>query len=862
MRIQKQKVEVYIWYIAIICIIGYAVGSVLIRSYDVPRASILEADFASYATSSAQYVNRDLYASDTIFYDGIYLDVFLKNTPVYMLGLVFLDQLVDPIDYAFDLFNVFAYILLLTGMTTLLNELVVSRWVALAVAVFSSSVVSVLFTTSQHWGIVVDTPLIPSALYLAFSPWLAFVVYRYWWNAEAFKPSYIFLCGLFVGLLFSLVHGIGMASLQLIVALSLYLWWRGKISFSSLIWFGVGGVLGMLPRFRPTNGSGIASETFSWESASATLNHSMVFPWANVRSIALASEDFIDLRPLGYQVYADGRIELIFLIIYLFLSLFAIFMIWRSGKGWGFFLSLQAIYQIILLNIGGIPLIIAAYFWRRIRNNSFSVTDEVLLTGLFVTGLLGPLQQVVGYYVITTFEIASLTGVVFEIFRFSILIYLFLYIALARAIEQKTIPVPSLFWRIVIIAVILFATYISLAGMFLYNIHLDGIAAFALCIALAFWQPKQPIVLPSWHLVTVAGLISVLGVQFYLSSRGAESITLLVATLLTCATVAWLVFQPRLRMALLLVPIFWYAFLPNVYIKNNSGFELKYREFSQLERNEFDNYSIEKYNLDVTPEFLEMTEWVKAETPIDSLFHLVTRNRAFRYYAERSLLTGLGDWSYGVYVNQNNLLEMEQEFSTYVSPWNSVVLAQKYATDYLILTGRDSQSNPGELFPGDLVFRNAEYAIYDLGMMAVSDLPQPSSIYEGQIFNPARYSLANREIDIGLLNLIISALSDDELVSDLSNLLEVFVEMQYETEMSLTDAQVLAISDWRQTRSPDYLRAAGIKYLFVGREWVGYLPQEAYDQLNADYILVKEWALPEIRQHYYLYEVPQRDVND
>jgi hypothetical protein len=139
------------------------------------------------------------------------------------------------------------------------------------------------------------------------------------------------------------------------------------------------------------------------------------------------------------------------------------------------------------------------------------------------------------------------------------------------------------------------------------------------------------------------------------------------------------------------------------------------------------------YREQIDKSFLEVTLWAKRNTPTDALFHLRTRDSAFRPLAQRALLVGLTDVSAGAYGGPivHELLRLSAYTDIHRPPEGQLCILSDVGTDYFV-TLKEERVVPclrqGSVVVADLVFKNQVYAIYKITKSTASvstSLPQP-----------------------------------------------------------------------------------------------------------------------------------------
>ncbi len=127
---------------------------------------------------------------------------------------------------------------------------------------------------------------------------------------------------------------------------------------------------------------------------------------------------------------------------------------------------------------------------------------------------------------------------------------------------------------------------------------------------------------------------------------------------------------------------------------------------------------------------------------------------------------------------------------------------------------------------------------------------------EGAIFIPVTGALAQRDLyTLSLAGLIQATVpSDAAAQKPLRELMAVLEAMQFESELNLTSAQQTALSQWRETKQPQFLAEAGFDSLLVTQEWWSWLSTEEQTFIQEQYELVRVWE-GEVPEWYRLYKI-------
>jgi|GEM_PF-4350549 len=84
----------------------------------------------------------------------------------------------------------------------------------------------------------------------------------------------------------------------------------------------------------------------------------------------------------------------------------------------------------------------------------------------------------------------------------------------------------------------------------------------------------------------------------------------------------------------------------------------------------------------------------------------------------------------------------------------------------------------------------------------------------------------------------------------------VLEQVVYEPDLLAWGVSADVLAQWRSTKDATWLRDAGIMYLLIDNEWVGYLSEQDYQKIfnNPDYQLLQTWEITERGITYWLFE--------
>lgn len=135
---------------------------------------------------------------------------------------------------------------------------------------------------------------------------------------------------------------------------------------------------------------------------------------------------------------------------------------------------------------------------------------------------------------------------------------------------------------------------------------------------------------------------------------------------------------------------------------------------------------------------------------------------------------------------------------------------------------------------------------------------------DSTIWSPATPSTANYAASIPILGHYISLQAANQNSANqtkLFDLMKALEQVVYEPDLMLTDTQQANIGQWRDTKAPENLINAGVDYLLVDTEWLGWLAPASLAILQdpTQYELIHEWLLADIHVGYWLYRAIPSD---
>jgi hypothetical protein len=873
----KQRLSILLVGVMVL-FIGYRLLSELTRTLPDNHASYVVSDQAVYVIAMIQADDPTAFEKDIVYGNGIHQAALWGNAWVYLRILDALHDLTGKdIELTIRLYAVLVEAIYLPGMFLFLRavlphpqplsqrargENILWDIPALALA-FLSLTPSTLSVTGSVWGSLGNW-LVPFMLYTAFIPWLAWLVVKYWFTSPPSRwrvskgegesietretPSLakerqsppklptaagegsgvrLFAIGLLYGLLFSQLHGIsGLGFTELTIGVALVQILRGRLKPHSLILFLLAFALTASPRFIGDDIAGIPAGSVSMGGARAIIDWGrtgLVYPWGDPWRLQRFSGIDFDTMTTLMTIFLGGH---------LLLTLGLAGLIWRADrhirpyhqrgrKIWEtLFVLVQVIAMLLLVSTGWLPLLILVYSWWRIWNDRADEWDRVLFIALALALLAGPAQQIIVYAIWRETESLPLTGLLFELARFTHFVYLPYYALLGRMVWAFTSPIPPR----------------QMVGDDLRIPTAQGA------------YPDAPL-LELVRYILILALLTLIGLNLGVEPYPLSETVSLGSWLVLMAIGIWLVrrfwMPPLLTMRhklLYAIPILLTLIAAGVWLRG------------QQPESESNPYGI-------NPAYREVTAWIQENTPQGSLFHTVYSDSGFRYYAHRPIIMGSEERHYGLYAGVDPLYLDGLRSTLYENTFDAQAVMDvlvKLDVDYLL--NRTDPAAPQFIGQADaLVYQNELYAVYDVKKLPAEQTPlalypevyaaylthTPPLPEDAVIFNPAQGFVAQRS---AIIDNIAALLSENTLNADQQaralDLLWVLHHARFEGQLELNPDQRAALDKWRAGKSAADLRAAGIGYLFYDDQWAGFLSDAERTTLNdpARYTPLADWG--------------------
>jgi hypothetical protein len=440
----------------------YQFADVWINKPNAPR--LINWDTAGYTTALVQHDIPGTFNKDTIWANHKFTDSIWASSGLYMAGLdIFLKLSGGNIALAYGLFRIFLLALYIPLMYMLLLRVIQHRWLAFALSLLSAHPAT--FTvTGVSWGIPNDLtylPIVPETLYTLFALSIVLIAYEFWFKPgvkhQRINPWILAALGLLVGISVYLVHSISSIEItELLIVLGLAQVLRRKLPLWSLILFAVVVAPWLVIRSTVASGVPIQLSLADTNAVMAFGQRSMVFPW----------EERWGLATLKLPSISTTTFVLSFFVIYGLATAISLLLIIRKRSrylGKFVFVTAQAIYYLIWMSAGWIPMILWAYGAYRIWSRTDDELDYGLIMALTIANLIGPLQQTFVYYLWYSTKINGLLGLLYEMARFQRSAYIPFYLLLGRAVLCIVrVETPRRIIRVAIAVVLLVLIFLNL----------------------------------------------------------------------------------------------------------------------------------------------------------------------------------------------------------------------------------------------------------------------------------------------------------------------------------------------------------------------------------------------------------------
>lgn len=758
--------------ILLMLFVGYQIHIIHTQSQDVH--SLVRWDSAAYTAALVQGEDDDALSRDTVYANHKFADSAWFTSSIYMHSLRLFHTIAgEDIYITFALYRVFILILYVPSMYLFVWQVLDHKLLALLLALLSAFP-HIGTITNSVWGVPTrldQYPIIPETLYTPFGVLLAWLVYRYWLkpgaNQQRISSWHVVSIGLLTSASLYLFHSIsGLNVIELLILLSLVQSMRRKLPYWSVVVFGVATLPLLFARIFFASG---VPESLSQAGARIVMdsgNFFMVFPWeGRWIQTSIGKQGVITLRAILLFFFGG------YLTISIASGWFAIRTSRFQKAAKLIFVITQTVYCLFFLAFGWVPLLLLAYGARRILTDTDDELDHTLLIALVLANLIGPIQQTAIYYFWEWVEIPSLVGLIYEMARFQRFVYVPLYLLLGRAIllfstqpkrqlEQigvgtvlgwlvfKSIglmPVgfvslTSAHWVILVFLVVWVAFYdrVTLGATFvrqsvmweaeLVRLRDDHILRkFLDILALYFVRPRLGILaflafFPLWELKSEAFA------HFYLIEEGNDTLLAIAGLVLILITfsqasgrIRWAICGVVTTVIVASIVFFlpWQFILAKHIVKNTIIESLSYlQEEVHNDVHSMNSTTSSRMALDKSQDYLDMTTWVRENTPYTSLFHLWDLNSNFRYFARRSILIGYSDVSFGVYTDIDpvflkNIADSARDIA---QSEELLCFLGNRQVDYLVSDTSPEYSSREtivcEQYRGQLIFENNSYRIY------------------------------------------------------------------------------------------------------------------------------------------------------
>ena len=782
------------------------------------RQFFIRSDLAVYATLLTYQDDPERFEGDLIF--GQESLAWEANARLYLWFFTKLYEITDnEFGLTLGLYSWLTAIFYLSGMYLFLNAITKQRWLALLLT-FISVLPSGVFASGIVWGIL-DDAVYPSTLFSALAPWLGWAAYVGWLNSssqnELMRHLMPFGVGFLGGVLLATVHlAIGLAALQILIVVGLAGVMVRHLAWTSLLTFVMGSGMGSAVRFLSGQVAGVSdANSITLEGAKSVVEFgqtgSMIFPWESSLAARFGS--------------APAQAELLIilaLLLYGVLTLLSLFYGWGNKHWIALGLGLQMLLVLFFMNVGWLPILIGGYLLHYAQKKQLTKLDYGLVLAVVMGILVGPVQQIVIYGVWASREWTEITPLVYELARFILIAYLPLYGLLGRMIGRVANDQAHVSSRAIM------------------GVGLTGIIALNLNIFVSI--ATLPAILP--FLATFIAVVILITQQKWQASlqKPNHSLQIVFATL------------SFIMVTLMMLPVI------NHLVEQGSD--------------DIPSNDDELYAYDLTPPFSDVVDWVKANTPSDSLFYTSDfYSSRFRALSQRPVIISSEEWTYGLYVGQDPTM-LQSTILTLTpkpyDPYQIIRAAHDHQVEYFVM--HTVQNMPGLVQANDgvtqlslsLEYSNSYYQVYRLVAQPTYDNPfnLPPDLYEkylnaewslpisleASIFTPSTGTLANFEDELSQIGTLAS-LADEQAQQTLFDLMMVL-------QIADSAGEDDPLATWRNNKTPCEVVSVEVDYLLIDSQWMGFLSNEEFTLItnpNA-YTVVQEWVLPALEQTYTLYQ--------
>jgi hypothetical protein len=661
------------WIVVVSYLAIYVIHTTLFPRYPI------SSDLPNYATMMLQAENPQLYSRDPIFGDGTLTQLMQSSSYLYMRFFQWIYHLAGSnISAIMALLQITPGVLSILTFYWALSLLKQEKWLTLMCAVGASL-----------WLLLVYSDGIPSIYYFAFLPLFLGLLWKF-----LLEPSLnnrpvvlwrVVLIGMMIGispLLLNSVNGLAFNLLTLaIVTVQLLAGRMRLMSYAALL-------LGLIPLlgFVATSGTGGANVLQTYEAAQHLLDklprYNLVVGW---KSSFLIRGDFFVL---------DDKISWVFYLpLTALITGLSLWLYWgrQSTRGTKI-LYITLCWLLWSWTLGNAGIVLYAYFLNRFWHQREENLDYILITGLNLGVLIGPVLMwlSLGFWDVSHW--LTLAFILLQMFRFQYLTFFIALVALLLMFQNLTEKIRDPFAQR-LIQLLLIITLVV--------------------------QPREGPEI-SVQLLVFLGFTGVLMAmsnkqRFYFTRPLLPKIT--GRRLLTRLPLLIVVFLGVSVLAFLLT---WGSqWNWNASIDTNINYLVTVGQ-----RNEALQDQIEV-------DYYDMTDWLRTNTPVDSLVHfhqnIFDRSGFFRFLSQRSMLFTWLD----AYEGQFNphVAEYSRQITTDVEriPVFLIgLLAAKYDVDYLVISRYYPGPLPvwvdGKMHIPEVVHANSTYNIYQINRLSGEDV--------------------------------------------------------------------------------------------------------------------------------------------
>ncbi len=516
-------------------------------------------------------------------------------------------------------------------------------------------------------------------------------------------------------------------------------------------------------------------------------------------------------------------------------GLYGLITLISAGLAWRFpglrlpklvFITAQLWLALLVLLAGWTPIFVWLYGVYRIFTRQDDELDKQLAITIALALSIGQPLQLLLYYLWRATDITGLIGFIFQVFRFTRYGYIPLYLLAARVVyflihHPALSPTPNN------------ALSHSNASNRPYSVE-QMLVMISLFVLLAL----------NALTVSYAGLgqiLLIIAIILLLLLRGIPSATLKNLATLKSWGVAALMGSTSIALMLYLIATFQWVIINKPL---------------------------------TTDSYIEMTQWVKANTPVDSAFHLPNLDDSFRFAAQRSLIIGEYDSiSRNLYSGGDPyyLQSLIQKAQTEISAERLTRFAAEHGAGYVLLTAGLPSMRPALYndvwYAPEVVFENAVYRVVQVKHVEwLNDQPYPLTTTEAEaqkafqpdvvlepntvIFNPVAGDIFNYD---GVKNWLAAY-----TLKEGANPQVVFTLVDWMQRMqSAGDIAPEIANRWFRNYLPGDLKDADIGYVFVISAWLenagAYVQSLFADETR--YALVHTLLSPLDNSEYRLYAV-------